>query len=445
MAFKSLESMNGVLCSCGKKHEFQGRFVTGEGALLALPQIIKQYGAKKPYVLSDVNTYRAAGEEVCRLLDDEAIGYSSFSFREERLEPNENTVGAAFMNMKADCDMIVAVGSGVINDTAKILAFRTKLPYVIVATAPSMDGYASMSSSMTVGGIKVSLPSRCADVIIGDTEILSSAPKKMIVSGVGDMLAKYISICEWRIAALICGEYYCEEIAELIRSSLRRITESTEVLLQGDASAVSALFDGLSAGSVAMNYAGISRPASGVEHYISHIIDMRGEEFGEPVELHGLQCAIGTLLAIKLYERLKSIVPDRERALEYVASFDADAWNEKLRSFLGNASEGLIALERTERKYDAQKHRARLEIILERWDEIKAIIDEELPSYESVRELMLQLGMPTDISDIGLDAALLPDIFLSTKDIRDKYVLPRLLWDLGVIDEFAEYIKTEYR
>lgn len=34
--------------------------------------------------------------------------------------------------------------------------------------------------------------------------------------------------------------------------------------------------------------------------------------------------------------------------------------------------------------------------------------------------------------EIGVDEALLPMIFGATKDIRDKYVLSRLAWDLGM-------------
>ena len=52
-----------------------------------------------------------------------------------------------------------------------------------------------------------------------------------------------------------------------------------------------AVFDGLVIGGIAMAYAGVSHPASGVEHYFSHVWDMRGLEFGTKVDLHGIQCA----------------------------------------------------------------------------------------------------------------------------------------------------------
>lgn len=65
--------------------------------------------------------------------------------------------------------------------------------------------------------------------------------------------------------------------------------------MKGDKKAVTAVFEGLILCGAAMKFAGVSRPASGIEHYLSHIWDMRGVEFGTPVELHGIQCAVGTL------------------------------------------------------------------------------------------------------------------------------------------------------
>lgn len=438
MLLEKLQKMNHAPCPCGKTHEFNSEIITGSGVIEKVPEIIENNGIRKPYILSDVNTYKAAGEALCRMLDGAGIKYHFFSFKEEKLEPDEKTVGTALMHLPGDCDMIIAVGSGVINDTAKILAMHTGLLYVIVATAPSIDGYASSTSSMTLGGVKISLPSRCADIIIGDTEILRKAPTKMMASGVGDMLAKYVSICEWRIASLVCGEYYCGEIAALVRGSLKAVTESAKGLLSGDEAAVSALFDALTVSSVAMNYAGLSRPASGVEHYVSHIIDMRGAEFGMPVELHGIQCALGTLIAVRLYEKLKQITPDTKKALAHAASFDLENWNSRLRELLGGSAENLISLEKKEGKYDVDNHRVRLPRILEKWDEILKIIDEELPSAEDIEALMTSLGLPARMEDIGVNTELLPEIFRASKDIRDKYVLSRLLWDLGIIDKFAD-------
>ena len=437
MSIEKMNAMNGAVCACGKKHSFSADVVVGKGVVKRLPQFVRKFQAVKPFVLSDVNTYAAAGELVCKILTDDGIPYRSYSFPCTALEPDEHSVGSAMMHFDTSCDIIIGVGSGVVNDVAKILSNISGKPYIIVGTAPSMDGYASASSSMTRDGLKISLPSRSADVIIGDTDILCQAPLHMMKAGLGDMIAKYVSICEWRISHLITGEYYCEDIAQLIRSALKRCTDNAAGLLKRDEAAVQAVFEGLVIGGVAMNYAGLSRPASGVEHYISHVLDMRGAEYGIPVDLHGIQCAIGTVIAVSLYEKIRKVCPDREKALAYAAAFDKEDWFSQLRQLLGKGAESMIALEAKEGKYDVAAHKERLEVILSHWDEILRIMDEELPSAAQLDALMDTIEAPKTLASIGVDEELLPNIFRATKDIRDKYVLSRLAWDLGVLDEMV--------
>ena len=438
MGMEKMHQMNGMLCYCGKYHRFEAKVEVGPGAIGKLPQYLEQFGAKKVYLLSDCNTWAAAGCRVEALITGYGVKCLSYSFPQEHLEPDEAAVGSAIMHFSADCDLVVAVGSGVINDIGKIVASTAKLPYIIVGTAPSMDGYASATSSMTRDGLKISLPSKGADVIIGDTDILCQAPPVMMKAGLGDMLAKYVSICEWRIAHLLTGEYYCPEIAELVRSALAQCVRQADGLLKREESAVRAVFEGLVITGVAMNYAGLSRPASGVEHYISHCLDMRGVEFGTPMALHGIQCAVGTRIAAALYEKLRAVTPDRQKALDYVAAFDLEDWNRQLRDYLGKGAESMIALEQKERKYDPARHAQRLETILSRWEELLAIMQEEVPALKQIDILLDTINCPKYLHQIGTQDSDAGMLLRCSKDIRDKYVLSRLFWDLGILDEMAE-------
>ena len=422
-------------CDCGKSHKIKlPRVIVRSGAVNELPAIINEYGVKKVQLLSDVNTHKAFGKTVCSILDGENIAYSLYSFNDSKLEPDENAVGSAIMHFDTACQMVVAIGSGVINDIGKILANTAKVPYVIIGTAPSMDGYASATSSMSMDGVKVSLPSKCADVIIGDIDMLKNAPMKMLQSGLGDMLAKYVSIAEWRIANEITGEYYCEKVANLIRSALKRCVENAKGLLSRDEQAIKAVFEGLVIGGVAMALAGVSRPASGIEHYFSHVWDMRGLEFGSKVDLHGIQCAVATNIAAGLYEKVLQITPDKDKAIEYAESFDYGEWAKELKKFLGSAANSMIELEKKEQKYSVEKHRERIEIIIEKWGKICEIIREEIPTKKEIEDILQTIGAPKTAKEIGIDGEL-KTTFKATKDIRDKYVLSRLLFDLGVIEE----------
>ena len=424
-------------CPCGKEHKFTSKVIVEKGAINKLPILLKELKVAKAFIFADKNTYSAAGEKVVDALKQGGIETKKYVFDKTVLEPDEANVGLAAMNFDSTCDVVIGVGSGVINDICKIVANVSNKKYIIVATAPSMDGYASATSSMTMEGLKISLSSKCADVIIGDIDILCNAPTKMMVSGLGDMLAKYVSICEWRISNLINGEYYCEELAQLVRASLKKCTDNAEGLLKRDETAVKAVFEGLIICGAAMKFAGLSRPASGIEHYLSHIWDMRGVEFGTPVEFHGIQCAVGTLIAVKLYEKIRNITPDKEKALEYVKNFDFSVWSEELRAFLGKGAESMIALEEKEQKYCIDSHKKRLNLIVDKWEEILKIIGEELPETEILEKLFDSVGLPKTMQEIGLDDAILPLTFKSAKDIRDKYVLPRLCFDLGILDEIV--------
>ena len=426
-------------CKCGKKHIFNSEVIVKEGALLELPGLLAQFEAKKVFLIADQNTYAAAGKTVTEIIKD-TVKVVSCIFAEASLEPDEHSVGRAIMYYEADCDVVIGVGSGVINDISKIVANVARKPYFIVGTAPSMDGYASATSSMTRDGLKISLPSKCADVIIGDLDVLCQAPTKMMASGLGDMLAKYVSICEWRIAHLITGEYYCEDIAQQVREALKKCVDNADGLLKRDKEAVKAVFEGLVIGGVAMAYAGVSRPASGVEHYFSHVWDMRGVEFGTQVDLHGIQCAMATYHAIKLYEIVKTQTPDYEKANAYVTAFDQSAWEQTLREFLGKSSEAMIALEKKEGKYCKDTHPARFQMIAENWNTIVKIIEEELPSAEEIAKLLDTIGISTDLITLGVDTECARNTFKATKDIRDKYVLSRLAWDLGILEELTQQI-----
>ena len=97
----------------------------------------------------------------------------------------------------------------------------------------------------------------------------------------------------------------------------------------------------------------------------------------------------------------------------------------------------MIALEEEEQKYSVESHKKRIDIIIEKWNEILKIIDEELPEISKLEKLFDDVGLPKTMAEIGLCEDILPFTFKSAKDIRDKYVLPRLCWDLGIIDEIV--------
>ena len=54
-------------------------------------------------------------------------------------------------------------------------------------------------------------------------------------------------------------------------------------------------------------------------------------------------------------------------------------------------------------------------------------------------------GMPTKPSDLGLSGDDVADAFVCARDIRDKFLSCSLLWDLGEMEEYASWLREEYK
>ncbi|MBP3650877.1 MAG: sn-glycerol-1-phosphate dehydrogenase [Clostridia bacterium] len=428
-------------CACGRVHQAPLQFVrVGRNAVETLPEALHTIGSIHPFVVCDVNTQRAGWDRVRAVLERAGISYLLHCFHQEHLEPDEHAVGELCMAFDPACDAVIALGSGVINDCCKVFAHAAGRPQVIVGTAPSMDGYASNCASMIVDRVKTTLYSSCPAAIIADTEIMKDAPERMLWAGLGDMLAKYVALCEWRIAHLVTGEYYCENVAALMRHTLERIVEAAPRLMDRDPDVIGIIAEGLILSGVAIAFTGVSRPASGQEHYFSHVWEMFALDRGLPAELHGIQVGVGTMLCLRLYERLRSLKPDGEKARAYMAGFDPDKWEAQVRRVYGQAAQTLIDQENNLwHKNDPVAHEKRLEKILSCWPDILAAMD-SLPDAQRIRQMMEHTGMPVHPEQIGESPQDVRDALVTARDTRDKYLTGSLLWDLGLLEEYAAWL-----
>lgn len=442
MSLKELIRPEGFDCECGRHHVCALQYLKiGRGAVESVPEMLAAMGKKRPFVVCDQNTYEVAGRRVCEILDRAGVEHGLYVIPGKRISPAEWEVGSALMHYDPRCDMLLGVGSGVVNDTCKVLAHAIGVPSAIVGTAPSMDGYASNSSSMEVNHVKVSLYNHAPVGILLDSEILAQAPMRMLWAGLGDMVAKYIAVCEWRISHIVTGEFYCESIAQMMRSALKKIVDASDGITKRDPDAIQSIAEGLVVAGMAMAYAEISRPASGLEHYFSHMWEMMALERGVPYDLHGIQVGVGTVLSMKLYRKIRQIQPDRAKAEAHMNAFSRADWEAQVRRIFGKTADEIIAIEDKTHKNDPARHAKRLDNLVNHWDEILKIIDEELPDYDALYQTMAKTGMPMRPSEINVPMDDVVDAFIGARDIRDKYLSCSFLWDLGLTDEFAEYLR----
>ena len=439
----------GYHCECGHEHKADMKYLkAGPGAIGCVAEGVKAFGGKNPLVVCGPNGLEAAGKRVCEVLKEAGIPYTLLVIPCEEgkmIEPSEYATGSVALNLSLhkECDMIVAVGSGVINDTCRLVSNLAKMPYMIVGTAPSMDGYASSNSCMEINNIKLTLFEHLPAGIICDTEIMAKAPMRMLHAGLGDMFAKFSALCEWRIAELANGEERCPQIAELMRRSLRKIVAGAGDISSRSVDTVTSITEGLILSGLCIAYIGSSRPASGQEHYFSHCWEMMSIARGEKADLHGIQVGIGTLLTLKIYEYMKTLRPSMEHARAAAKAFDRNTWAENIQRVFGSTADGIIAAAEATGRNDEAKRLARAELIVNNWDKILEIMQEELPAYDDIYQLMVKAGMPMDPAEIGYSVTDTIDAFVCSRDVRDKYLLSSVLFDIGYLDDAAKWLRSE--
>ena len=401
-------------CACGKIHTCDiESVVIRSGAVEELARLCGKY--KSIVLAADSNTYRVCGRRAAELIADKLECAKVFE-PDGLLIPNEEAIAQLSAEITDKTDLIVGVGSGVINDLCKYVSFTKGLPYFIVATAPSMDGYASAGAAMITGNMKTTFSAHVPAAVIGDVDVLKNAPMDMIKSGFGDIIGKYSALNDWKLSALINGEYMCKYVYDLTYDTVLRTRALADGILTRDEKTIQTLMEALVIVGIAMAYVGNSRPASGSEHHLSHYFEITGIVKNRGYLLHGIDVVYSTVETQKLREKILALrtVP------ENTYSFDRSEWEKHIRQSYGFAADGVIALQDKLGLYGAGLEK----VYREKWNEIRAILA-EVPSSSELCEILHTAGM--DYADFekfyGRDV--IDDAVLYAKDLKDRYTV---LW-----------------
>jgi glycerol-1-phosphate dehydrogenase [NAD(P)+] len=194
--------------------------------------------------------------------------------------------------------VLIGVGGGTKIDAAKLSSARQDIPFISVPTTISHDGIASPLAS--VKGLKkpYSLMAQAPLAIIADIDIIAKAPWRSVISGCGDVIAKFTAVKDWQLAHKEKNEYYGEYAASLALMSTKLVMQNAKLIKPGNDYGLRMLLEALISCGVAMSIAGSSRPCSGSEHLFSHALDM----VNCPHAMHGEQCGVGSVLAAYLHK-----------------------------------------------------------------------------------------------------------------------------------------------
>jgi len=278
--------------------------IVGKGVLTRVTEVTNRLNLKGvALIISGDKSYEVAGRRVYGFLeqagmDVNALLVDSITMKDITLIEEQIKV------LKPQ--VLFGVGGGTIIDAAKVSSGNQNIPFVSVPTTVSHDGIASPLASIKGSTKPYSLMAQAPLAIIADTEVISLAPWRSVISGCGDVIAKFTAVKDWKLAHLENNEYYGEYSASLALMSTKLVIENAALIKPGNDDGMRVLLEALISCGVAMSIAGSSRPCSGSEHMFSHALDMVNSHHA----MHGEQCGIGSILTSFLYgsnwQRIKS-------------------------------------------------------------------------------------------------------------------------------------------
>jgi len=269
--------------------------IVGKGTLQRVPEVAKRLGLKgKALVMSDATCYEIAGKAVSDFLVESGLSVDSLLVKTMTVK---DVLDIANQIKELKPQVLFGVGGGTIIDAAKVSSKSQNIPFISVPTTVSHDGIASPLASIKGSDKPYSILAQAPMAIIADTDVIAQAPWRFVISGCGDVVAKFTAVKDWKLAHLEQNEYYGEYAASLALMSAKLVIENAELIVYRKYEGLHVLLEALISCGVAMSIAGSSRPCSGSEHLFSHALDMVNSHHA----MHGEQCGVGSILAAYLY------------------------------------------------------------------------------------------------------------------------------------------------
>lgn len=423
-------------------------FRVGKGILPQTTEVFKSnFPGCAALVVADETTWRVCGAEVESLLKAggvECLKPLIFKAEPPPTATYENLCAVQGALEAAGQDTrAVAVGSGTINDLCKCASDHLKRPYMCVATAASVDGYASFGAPITKDGFKKTWPCAAPLAIVADSAILADAPRHLSASGYADLIAKVPSGADWILADAVGADPIRDDVWATTQIPLRGWTDAPAALAAGDGAAMDNLFTGLALTGFAMQTTHTSRPASGAEHLFSHcweMLEIRCPDGSHPS--HGDKVGVGALSTTLLLEKFFSEPFDHNQIDAAVAAYPDFARREAfIRATLPPGRIADEAVEASRAKHlDEAALRERLGVIADRFDELKKRVEGQLIPFAQFREMLKAAGCPVEPAQIGASPH---DVLLATygaQMIRNRYTILDLVYETGRLPAYAAWL-----
>jgi len=341
------------------------------------------------------------------------------------LVPDETALGRIFV-AAADAQAIVAVGSGTICDLVRYVSFRLGLPYYVVATAASMDGYTSSVAPLTVDGFKQTFVTAAPVGVIVDPAIYTTAPARLTAAGFSDMMGKFTSVVDWEMEGLLFPEN--DDFCLASANEMRKTAE--DCYISGD------VMSALIISGLIMQKVGNSKPASGSEHHLSHFWEMKALSEGKLPALHGAKVGVATLAVLQATEWLL----DEEINWARADDFDVHEWKNEMQNSFGPTANDILPLWADE---NPATRGALLERIKNHWAELRKILSQNIGLRSKLEKSIASMDGPTTPAKIGVDRQEFFTGILYANRLRRRFTVWRLLDLLGLLPQYAQKLTDQ--
>ena len=396
-------------CVCGREHTLETKKVVVEyNALANFEQYMEDVGlaGKRRAVVYDTMVYQLT--EGKHVKADQEIVLEAKGLRAE------DTLIEEMMKQLDNPEVIVAFGAGTIMDFGRYPAYKLGIPFVAIPTLASSDGFTANICSAILNGQKKSTPMCAPILVVADLDIIKGAPARLVASGINDILAKYISLTDWRIAHLVAGEYFCPTVAELAEHALKLMREAADKYAATGVADHEAMTMAQMESGLTMQLLNHSRAASGAEHLMAHLVELHPPRFEKAEGIHGECVGVGTFECIKVYHELAKKTPKAKPFQPLTEEWVREKFGERLMPGIMKENENDVLA-----TFPSQN-------IVDHWDEIRELIA-QIPPVEEMEKLYSDCHCKYRPEDIGIDPSLEDEMLEISAAIRNRLTLIRML------------------
>ncbi|MDR1972028.1 MAG: sn-glycerol-1-phosphate dehydrogenase [Treponema sp.] len=436
------------LAECLRAADQTKELLINRGCYAGIPSLLeKYYQAGGVYLISDENTWEAAGRKVREILEGAGI-----AVRGEIRFPAAPRLHAEYYHVTAikeklsalpnlDETVPLAIGAGTVNDLVKRASSELGRTYLCVPTASSVDGYTAYGAAILYDGYKQTMPCTAPLALAAEPETLAGAPSYLSSSGFGDLASKIIAGCDWILCDLVgpqgapVAEPIREDVWNMTQPGLLDYLNRSIPAARGDSDAVIALFEALAITGFSMQALKSSRPVSGSEHLFSHVWEMDDLSIdGVPVT-HGHKVTIGTLAATAYYELFfadPAAPPSPPKG--FTRPTPSLRMVEVSSAFKGSRAHDLVVKTALEKLVDNAAADRINQAVRDHYKELREKVLARLLPYAKLKEMLGKAGCPLKPEIIGLSRSQAIATARRAQMMRNKYCLLDLSWDLGLME-----------